>query len=239
MSGRMKEVLSDLAHVIGEETLAHMTAPYAKPFAPGGVPPSKEPPVDETEDIEDKSVLPGPEDEKGGDPALYGKEAKVRELDRPIRTEQDQVKVPPPPVVDDPKGRSVVGKTPKGEPEGDPELYKPERPVKELDDPVKDKLTGKGADLERKGRDILYTGKLKEQEEPLPPPPSRKREWKIRVGSPELDAVAAKAAEALRGKAENVRFRANVRFDADEAGKDAALEALKNVGLDVRDVEED
>ncbi len=194
---------------------------------------------DETEDLEGKSVLPGPEDEKGGAAEFYGKEQKVKELDRPLKTEQDQVKVPPPPFEGDPKGTSVVGKTPKAEKEGDPELYKPEKAVKELDDPIKDKATGKGADLERKERDIPYTGKLKEQEEPPPPAPPAKREWKVTVGSPELDAIGAKALEALKDKAENVRFRANIRFEADEAGKAAAVEALKDVGLDVRDVDGD
>lgn len=216
MTERMKEVISNLSYVIGEETLAYMTAPYAKPFAPGK-PPKREPPVDETEGVKGKSVLPGPEDEKGGAPEFYGKEKKVKELSEPVRAEQDQVRVPSPPSVEGPGGTSAIGKTPEPEKGGDPELYKQEKPFKALE---------------------TYPEKIKEQGEK--PPATRKRsEWKVIVGSSELDAVAAKIMEVLKGKAEAVRFRPVVRFEADEAGKDAAVEALKAVGLDVREIEED
>lgn len=103
---RMQSILEELAHVVGEQTTAAMTAPFATPL---GVDPNKnkvipgfEPPVEDEDPEEDPKK----------------KSAKVKV--------ESEVMTAKPPPVEDPKGDAPLGKKPKAEKEGDPEFFKPE-----------------------------------------------------------------------------------------------------------------
>jgi hypothetical protein len=102
---KMQAILEELAHVVGEQTTAAMTAPFAKPLGvnPSQVRPGFEPPADEDGDEEE-------------DPEKKPEKMKV----------ESEVMTAEPPPVEDPKGDAPLGKKPKSEKEGDPEHYKPE-----------------------------------------------------------------------------------------------------------------
>jgi hypothetical protein len=233
MTERLRQAISDLAHVIGEQTLSTMVGPYTAPFGKivrGGGPgvARHEPPVEGVESPEGKSLI-GPEtDEPGGDPEFYGKEKKHGDIPATRLKEQDTIPTSKAPDPGEPKGTSIVGKTPKAEKEGNPEYYKPEKPLRDLDTPLKDKPQGRGADLERKERDVPYMGKLKEQKEP--PPAST---WEIYARSGPLDAEIAKAVEAVKPHGEEPFAALAVKLRA--ASPEGAIEALKGVGFEVID----
>jgi len=146
-TSKMNEILVNLRHAIGEETIAAMTGPIATPLAQKKI--ERTFPKDEEEDLKGTKPVGSPAPQAGGDPRNYGKEAVKSAYPHGIKTEEklggggDAFKSAPKAVstVKDPglgkkeapEGKAVMGSSPKQQAGGDAKHYGDEKAAPKAD----------------------------------------------------------------------------------------------------------
>jgi len=306
-SKKMRQVLESLAYVTGqkplidvskkkkmaEETVAAMTGPIAKPFAPevrrtfpgakeeiasteipsdgkpAGNPPvgsgepqaggdpsyyAKEtskpgyPPApgaemaesmlalakkltQEAEELIGKSLVGGPEQQKGGDPEHYQGEKEAPKAELKEGDEKPEGK----PVIGEPKDAKVdepsqyAGEKEAPKPEIG-EVNKASKLVKEAEELLsKAPESASGGDSSCYGKEAeAPKAELKEADEEKP-----QKEHEIYATSDDLEAISSRALGAVQSMVVNPRSTLCLKFNADDAAKDQAIEALRNAGFTV------
>lgn len=140
-TSKMNEILVNLRHAIGEETIAAMTGPIATPLAQRKI--ERTFPKDEEEDIKGAKPVGSPAPQAGGDPRNYGKEAVKSAYPHGIKTEEklggggdafktapkatSTVKDPGLGKKEAPEGKAVMGSSPKPQAGGDAKSYGDEK----------------------------------------------------------------------------------------------------------------
>lgn len=143
-TSKMNEILVNLRHAIGEETIAAMTGPIATPLAQKKI--ERTFPKDDLKGIK---PVGSPAPQAGGDPRNYGKEAVKSAYPHGIKTEEklggggDAFKSAPKAVstVKDPglgkkeapEGKAVMGSSPKQQAGGDAKHYGDEKAAPKAD----------------------------------------------------------------------------------------------------------
>lgn len=261
---KMEEVLKDLAHVIGEETVSSMTGPIATPLgktSPEEVKGTSAPSVD---DPEGDHVLGKGTEEKGGDASFYQKETKKSDFPyaKPGKTEGKEGGVPK---VDDPDGKSVIGNGTE-EKGGESDAYGDEKTVSKYPHEFDNRKAGAKNESEDPLAELEALQKLAEEDpiqsppapgevqpdaaadappadpaaEPAPEEPVEEQvEWELYLHTPEFDVIGDRAMAALQPVVSNGKAAVVVKFTGSEQEKNAAIDALTATGFSVIEVEKE
>ena len=254
---------ADSLKKFSEATTAPMTAPFARPLGVGisraNSPNELQVDDEDAADEEIDVLAPGgtKEDPQGGDPSYYEKETTKSSYPHGVKPSKtaDVKEDKQTPASPEAKGKAVAGEPGNDDPDGaDTVYYQKEKKLRELDNIV-EKPQGKGTSFEKKEReipakklseinDIVTLNRLAEDDvpaepkkaDPKKPEEPAKPEWEIYVTSGDMDAVVDKAVAAVKEVAA-AQAMLCVKFKADEAGRDKAIEGLKASGFDVIGVE--